>query len=184
MNLPGVLRKRYKNMLRQREVKLRERHQINMNIDVRLIGSLKRLAAEFTVPRDIVGEHALETGCYYLKRAMEDEEKTKILRQHLIKVHLIDSGVDDNEWISRIGEGGDISKLLVQVKPVLRDWKAFKHALPIARRTRNFAYAEKFEKRLLQSVVGFASWIEKHHLDESVNNETIDDQQKDNDDSY
>lgn len=184
MNLLGVLKKKYKNALWQRGVKLRERQQLNMSIDIRLVGLLKRLAAEFTVPRDIVGEHALETGCYYLNRAMEDEEKTKILRQHLIGVHLIDSGVDDSESILRIGEGGDISKLLAQVEPVLRDWKAFKHALPIAKRTRNFAYVEKFEKQLLQSAVELASWIEKHHLDESVNNETIGDQQKDNDDSY
>ena len=184
MNLLGGLRKKYHNTIKKRNVKLRERRQLNMNIDVRLVGLLKRLAPEFTVPRDIVGEHVLETGCYYLIRAMEDEGKTKMLRQHLINVHLIDNGVDDSEPILRIGEGGDISKLLVQVEPVLRNWKTFKDALATAKRTRNFPYVEKFEKQLLQSVVEFASWIEKHHLDESVNSEINDDQQEGDDSSY
>ena len=55
MNLLGVLKKKYNNVIRQRDVELRERQQLNMNIDVRLIGLLKRLTAEFTVPRDIAG---------------------------------------------------------------------------------------------------------------------------------
>jgi len=174
MNLLGVLKKKYDNVIRQRDVKLRERRQLNMNIDVRLIGLLKRLAAQFTVPRDVLGEHVLETGCYYLTRAMECEEKTKMLQQHLINVHLIDDGVDDSEVTLRIGEGGNISKLLIQVQPVTRSWRAFRHALVITKRTRNFAYLERCEKQLLRSAVGLALWIEKHHLDEVDNGETND----------
>jgi len=172
MNLLGVLKKKYDNVIRQRDVKLRERQQLNMSIDVRLVGLLKRLAAEFTVPRDIVGEHVLETGCYYLTRAMENEEMAKMLRQHLIDVHLIDNGVDDSEVILRVGEGGNISKLLIQVEPVLRSWRTFQHAIAITKKTGNFAYLEKCEKQLLQSAVGLALWIEEHHLDESGNGET------------
>ncbi len=179
MNLLGVLKKKYDNVIRQRDVELRERRQLNMSIDIRLIDLLKRLAAQFTVPRDILGEHVLEVGCYYLTRAMENEEKTNMLRQHLINVHLIDNGVDDSEVILRIGEGGSISKLLVQVEPVLRSWRAFKHALAITKKTGNFAYLEKCEKQLLRSAVGLALWIEKHHLDEPVNSETNGAQQED-----
>ncbi len=184
MNLLGVLKRKYNNVIRQRDVELRERRQLNMNIDVRLIGLLKRLAAEFTVPRDIVGEHVLETGCYYLTRAMENEEMVKMLRQHLIDVHLIDNGVDDSEVILRIGEGGNISELLVQIEPVLRNWRAFKHALAITKKTDNFAHLEKCEKQLLRSAVGLALWIEKHHLDEPVNSETNGGQQEDDNSSY
>lgn len=174
MNLLGVLKKKYDNIIRQRDVELRKRRQLNMNIDVRLIDLLKRLAAEFTVPRDIVGEHVLETGCYYLTRTMENEENTKILRQHLINVHLIDNGVDDSEFTLRIGEGGDISKLLIQVQPVIRSWRAFRHALVITKKTGNFAYLDRCEKQLVQSVVGLALWIENHHLDEADSGETND----------
>jgi len=184
MNLLGVLKRKYNNVIRQRDVELRERRQLNMNIDERLIGLLKRLAAEFTVPRDIVGEHLLEVGCYYLTRAMENEEMVKMLRQHLIDVHLIDNGADDSEVILRIGEGGSISKLLVQVEMVLRSWMAFKHALVITKKTRNFTYLEKCEKQLLRSAVGLALWIEKHHVDEPVNSETNGGQQEDDNGSY
>ena len=137
---------------------------------------LKRLTAQFTVPRDVIGEHVLEVGCYYLTRAMESEEKTKMLRRHLISVHLIDGGVDDSEATLRIGEGGNISKLLFQVQPVLRSWRAFKHALAITKKTGNFAYLERCEKQLLRSAVGLASWIEKHHLDEPNSSVTNDSQ--------
>jgi len=179
MNLLGVLKEKYNNMIRQRDVELRKRRQLNMNVDVRLISLLKRLAAEFTVPRDNVGEHVLETGCYYLTKAMESEEKTKMLRQHLINMHLIDNGTDDSEEILRIGEGGSISKLLVQVEPVLRSWRAFKQALAITEKTGNLAFLKKYERQLLRSTVGLALWIEKHHLDEAVNSETNGGQQED-----
>lgn len=176
MNLLGVLKKKYDNVIRQRDVELRERRQLNMSIDIRLVDLLKRLAAQFTVPRDVVGEHLLEIGCYYLTRAMESEEKTKMLREHLINVHLIDNGADDREETLRIGEGGNISKLLVQVEPVLRSWRAFKHALAITKKTGNFPYLERCEKQLLRSAVGLASWIEKHHLDETDSSVTNDSQ--------
>lgn len=184
MNLLGVLKKKYNNVIRQRDVELRERRQVNMSIDVRLIGLLKRLAAQFTVPRDIVGEHALEVGCYYLTRAMENEDMVKMLCQHLINVHLIDNGIDDTEAILRLGEGGSISKLLAQVEPVLRSWRTFKHALVITKKTRNFTCLKKREKQLLRSAVGLALWIEKHHLDEPVNSETNSGQQEDDNGSY
>jgi hypothetical protein len=91
-----------------------------MMIDERLIDETKELAAQFTVPRYCLVEHLLETGYYYLTRAMQSEEKAKILRQHLINVHLIENGIDDSEAILRIGEGSNISQLLYQVRPVLR----------------------------------------------------------------
>jgi len=184
VNLLGVLKKKYDNVIRQRDVELRKRRQLNMSIDVRLLGLLKRLAAEFTVPRDVVGEHVLETGCYYLTKAMESEEKTKMLRQHLINMHLIDNGTDDSEDILRIGEGGNISKLLVQVEPVLRSWRAFKQALAITEKTGNLAFLKKYERQLLRSAVGLALWIEKHHLDEPVNSKTNGAQQEDDNGSY
>ncbi|MFC1939287.1 hypothetical protein ACFLXO_01210 [Chloroflexota bacterium] len=184
MNLLGVLKKKYDNMIRQRDVELRERRQLNMSIDVRLIGLLKHMASELTVPRDVLGEHALEVGCYYLTRAMENEEKTGMLRQHLINAHLIDSGVDDSEAILRMGEGGNISKLLVQVSPVLRNWRAIQHAMVVARKTGNFAYLEKCKKQLLRSVVGLALWLEKHHLDEPGSGENNDIQQEDDNGGY
>jgi len=180
MNLVNLLKKKLANEIRKKDVALRQRRQLNMMVDERLIDETKDLAAQFTVPRYCLIEHILETGYYYLTRAMQSEDKTKMLRQHLIHVHLIDSGVDDSEAILRIGEGSNISQLLYQVRPVLRSWQAYRHAIIMAKKTRNITYLQKGERRLLESVIGFALWIEQHHLDEPDNSD-IDSRQLEDD---
>ena len=40
------------------------------------------------------------------------------------------------------------------------------HAMAVAKQTRKFSDFEKCKEELLQSVVEFAMWIEKHHVDE------------------
>ncbi len=179
MNLLGVLKRKYENALRKRDVASRTRRQLNMTVDVRLIGLLKRLAAQFTVPRNIIGEHMLEVGCYYLTRAMESEEKTKILHQHLINVHLIDNGINDSEAVLRIGEGGNISQLLVQAEPLISNCRNLQRALDIAKKTGNTHYLEKRKKELLRSAVMFAFWLEEHNPDEPPNGETDGSQRED-----
>ena len=118
-----------------------------------------------------------------MTRAMQSEDKTKMLRHHLIHVHLIDSGIDDSEAILRIGEGSNISQLLVQVRPVLGSWQAYKHSIMRAKKTRNtrdITYFQKCERKLMESVIGFSLWIEQHHLDE-LDKGDIDDQQREAD---
>ena len=60
----------------------------------------------------------LETGCYYLTRAMENEEMIKMMRQYLINVHLIDNGADDSEVIFGI-LGGAVLPLYASLPPIL-----------------------------------------------------------------
>ena len=62
MNILGLLKKKYRKEIDQKPEEGRERHQLNMTIDVRLIGNVKQLAAEFEIPRYIILEHSLETG--------------------------------------------------------------------------------------------------------------------------
>lgn len=179
MNLVSLLKQKLANEIRKQHVALRQRRQLNMMVDERLIDETKELAAQFTVPRYCLVEHLLETGSYYLAKAMENEDKTKMLRQHLINVHLIDNGVDDSEAILRIGEGSNISQLLFQIRPVLRSWKAFRHAIIMAKKTRNthdITYLERCERKLKESVIMFALWIEQHRLDEPDNNDSDDPQ--------
>ena len=183
MNLVSLLKKKLANEIRKKDMPLRQRRQLNMTIDERLINETKDLAAQFTVPRYCLIEHLLETGYYYLTRAMQSEVKTKMLRYHLINVHLIDSGIDDSEAILRIGEGGNISQLLFQARPVLRSWGNYKHAIMRAKKTRDtrdITYFEKCERKLMESVVAFALWLEHHHLDE-LDKGDIDDQQSEAD---
>jgi hypothetical protein len=179
MNLVNLLKKKLANEIRKQHTALRQRRQLNMMVDERLINETKDLAAQFTVPRYCLVEHLLETGYYYLTRAIENEKKTKMLRQHLIHVHLIDSGIDDSEAILRIGEGSNISQLLFQIRPVLRSWQTYRHAIVMAKNTRNnrdITYVERCQRKLMESVIMFALWIEQHSLDEPDNND-IDDQQ-------
>jgi len=166
MNLINALKKKYEDEIRKKDIEARQRRQLNMVVDGRLIDVIKTQAAQFTVPRYCLVEHLLEIGCFNLIRAIKHEDKAKMLRHHLINVHLIDNGIDDSEAILRIGEGSNISQLLSQVRPVLRSWEAYKHALAIAKKTRDITHFEKSERALMQSVVGFALWIEEHRLDE------------------
>ena len=181
MNLVSVLKQKLAKEIRKQHMALRQRRQLNMTVDVRLIDETKELAAQFTIPRYCLVEHLLEVGCYYLTRAMENEDKTKMLRHHLINVHLLDNGVDDSEAILRIGEGSNISQLLFQIRPVLISWKAFRHAVMMAKKTRNtrdITYMERCERKLKESVIGFALWIEQHRPDEPDNGDSEDQQSK------
>ena len=185
MNILSMLKKKYQKEIEQREEGKRQRRQLNMMVDERLIDETKKLAADFTIPRYCLIEHLLETGYYYVTRAMANDDKTKILRRHLINIHLIDNGIDDSEAILRIGEGGNISQLLVQVRPVLRSWGDYKHAIMRAKKTRNtrdITYFERCERKLMESVIAFALWIEQHRLDEPVNGD-VDGQQVEADSS-
>jgi len=107
-----------------------------------------------------------------------------MLRHHLINVHLIDNGVDDSEAILRIGEGSNISQLLFQVRPVLRSWKEMQHAFELFKKTGDTSHFKKAERKLLNSVVGFAQWVEHHRLDEPESSISHDGQLEDNRGSY
>ena len=172
MNILSILKKKYQKEIEQRGEDKRQRRQLNMMVDERLINETKELAAEFTVPRYCLVEHLLETGYYYVTRAMEDDDKARILRRHLINVHLVDNGIDDSEAILRIGEGGNISQLLVQVGSVLRIWEAYQYAVRRADKTRNSRDITQFlkcERKLMESVITLALWLEHHHSDELDN---------------
>ncbi|MFC2011680.1 hypothetical protein ACFLVU_00990 [Chloroflexota bacterium] len=179
MNLLGLLKKKYAKILEQRDAGVRVRHQLNMEVDVRLPKTLKRLAAEFTVPRDRVGEHVLETGCYYVTKVTEDEEKMKFLRRHLTNSHLVDDGTDDSEAILRLGEGGDISKLLVQIQPVLRSWRIYKQAAATAEKTGNLYNFKKCQEKLMEAAIRLAYWVEKHGVDQPRNERIQNSRQED-----
>ncbi|MFC2071325.1 hypothetical protein ACFLUU_01210 [Chloroflexota bacterium] len=166
MKLPGLLKQKHGRAAQQSVVILRQRKQLNVKVDSRLKSELQRLAVKFSVPRDIVAEHALETGCFYMERSLENEDLVKTVRQHLIDVHQLGEEVNDTKSILRIGEGSNISELLDQVEPVLRSWYAFRRAMAVAQRTEKITYLETCKKQLLREVVKFAMWLEQNHMDE------------------
>jgi hypothetical protein len=164
MKLLDIFRKRRDEELKAHGLDVRVRRQLNMMIDYRLCDSLKDLSKELTVPRNVLGEHVIEVGIFYVGAAMENEGKMKLMRKHLIDSHLIDDGFDDDEAIIRIGEAGGISGLVAQAERVLDRWHAFQQALQVARRTRSADYLTKCEHGLLVAAVEMATWIDKHGL--------------------
>lgn len=167
MNVLGAIKKKYDDVFSQIGRRTRIRKQLNMKVDIRLHGYLKGLTAESGVPRDIVGEHALEIGCYYFGRILENEKLAIILRHHLTMEHLLNTDVEDSEASLSLGEGdGSISNLLARIEPVLRSWRNLQRAFAIATKKGDFAPYEKHKKQLLHSVVTFAEWLEKNYRDE------------------
>jgi len=178
MNILGLLKKKYHKEIEQREEELRNRKQLNVIVDERLIDEVKRLAAWFETPRYVIVEHALDVACFYLTRTLKNPSKREAVRRHLIKDHLLDSGMDDDEVILRIGEGRYASELLSLTKAIARNYRSLQNAMVIAKRTGNTADFRRSDKRLERSVLTLAFWLESHPLDESGNGEAYQNQQE------
>jgi hypothetical protein len=164
MNLLDIFKKKQVQELKMNNLDVRLRRQLNMMIDWRLCETLKTLSKQLTVPRNVVGEHIIEVGVFYVATAMENEATMRRIRDHVINSHLLDNGLDDSEATLRLGEAGSISGLLAQAGNVLRRWQVFQHAVKTAEKTRSVDYLDRCEKDLLRASVGMAMWMEKHGL--------------------
>jgi len=154
------------NVAHHKGAGVRERNQLNLKVDIRLKGYLQRLALKFSVPRDIVAEHVLEKGIFYTERILDNENAYNILRRHLIDNHQLSNKIIDNESILRMGEAGNISKLLDHVELVLQSWHAYQRVVLTAQRTGNISHIERYEKQLRVAVVGLAMWLDQNPVDE------------------
>jgi len=61
------------------------------------------MPAALGVPYCFVAEHLVQVGSYHVLADMSDEEKRRELEQHLIRVHLLGSEMQDDEDILRLG---------------------------------------------------------------------------------
>src|SRR5665811_298394 len=105
-------KKQYINALKGKPVShikalSRVRKQLNVVVDSRLHGYLKRLAVKFSLPRDIIAEHILELGVFHMERILDNDDLVMKIRQHLIDDHQLSKNAIDNEAILRIGEGSN-----------------------------------------------------------------------------
>ena len=169
MNILDLLKKKYQKEIEQREADRRERQQLNMIIDVRLIDEVKRLAAWFETPRYVIVEHALDVACFYLTKILKNPRKREAIRRHLVNDHLLDSGWDDNEVILRIGEGRYASELISLARSVTSNFRSLQKAIVIAKRTGDTTPFRNCDKRLQRAVLTLAFWLESHPLDEPDN---------------
>ena len=89
---------------------------------------------------------------------------------------MLDNGVDDSEAALRIGEGGNISQLLVQAEPLISNCRSLQSALAIAKKTGDTHHLDICKKKLLRSAVMFAFWLEEHNQEGLPDGETDDGQ--------
>jgi hypothetical protein len=164
MNLLDIFKKKHVQELKMNNLDMRLRRQLNMMVDWRLCETLKALSKQLTVPRNVIGEHIIEVGVFYVATAMENEVGMRRIRDHAINSHLLDNGLDDSEATLRLGEAGGISDLLAQAGNVLRRWDVFQNACRTAQKTRSVEYLDRCEKDLLRASVGMAMWMEKQGL--------------------
>lgn len=177
MNILGALKKKHEKQKDRQLQMFLKRKQLNMTISPRIIQPVKKLAAEFAVPRYAITEHLLQIGAFYVSRAMNNRKKREFLREHLIDRHMLDSGYDDPEELLRIGEGRYASELILLAKHVISDFKILKRVLAEARRTGNLDNYEKAKRKMLDSAVTLAEWLSTHPLEEQDTEETQDEEE-------
>ena len=172
MELIGSLKKKYEKIVRRKLDELKRRKQLNMTVDCRLIDEVKRIAAEFSVPRYVIVEHGLQIACFYLDKILGNPRKRGAVHGHLINDHLLASEVHDDEAILRIGEGRYASELLSLAKRAIQSYKSFRQAVYVFRKTGDIDRAKKAEKQFRRSALELVDWLDTHPLDEAENDET------------
>ena len=175
MNILDALKKKHEKQMRQKLQTIGKRKQLNMTISPKIIQKVKKLAAEFAVPRYAIAEHLLETGHFYVSSILKNRKKREILREHLIDMHMLDSGYDDPEELIRIGEGRYASEMISLAKDIVRDLRLLERVWADAKRTGSLGNVEKARKSLLRSALILADWLSTHPLEETDSEEMEDD---------
>jgi hypothetical protein len=104
--------------------------QFNTTIAPELFEGIRTLAAMLGVPRWVVVEHALQNGFYHLIMACRDLKKEKIIREHLVKHHLLSTEFDpDNIDILRIDEVVYPTKLVRYIRELMRTIGVYEDAV-------------------------------------------------------
>lgn len=166
MNILRALRGKYRNAMPEQQEELKPRKQLNATVNKGLIHEVRRLAFEFSVPRFCIVEHGLAIGCHYLNKAMEEQEKQDVLRQHLVNSHLLSAGTNEDLAILCIGERGRAWQLLALTQRVIRNVEALERSMHVAKKTGDTYLMDKRKRELDRSVLRMADWIWKHGLGE------------------
>ena len=79
-----------------------KRRQFNLNIDEKIIDTVKLLAIVLEVPRYVITEHLLQVGAYFVLKAVKNDDYRQKLQEHLVKAHLL--GNESKGLASTVGE--------------------------------------------------------------------------------
>jgi len=143
-----------------------EREQLNMVVDKRIKGYLEVCKIKLNVNRDIVGEHMLEIGSYYMVKIVNNDESLAKLRRHLVDDHQLEGGRDDTEDILRMGEGHNLNQLMYHVDQIRQIWVDYQTAALYAKRTGNTSQLRKLEKYLHVASVRLAMYLDENPIGE------------------
>ncbi len=105
------------------------KQQFNTTISPSLALSMKTLAAEYAVPVWVVAEHAMYAGALHLAIASQNRSKRDFLRKHLIRGHLLATNFQDSPDIARINEASYPSKLMQELRVLLKQANDYKEVL-------------------------------------------------------
>ena len=166
MNILNALRKKHEKQRNQQLHSFGEKKQLNTTVNTKIIQKVRKLAAEFAVPRYAITEHLLETGYFYVSKILKNRKKREIIREHLIDMHMLDGGYEDPEELLRIGEGRFSSEMFSLAKNVVRDLRVLERLWADAKNTGDFDNVEKARKKLLRSALTLADWLSTHPLEE------------------
>ena len=129
--------------------------QFNVVIDKKLKNRVKKLAKLCRIPISNFTEHCIEVGMHYIEQTLRDEEKRKILEEHLETKHLLDKKTDDEEYIMRLSENNSNWLLLEGVERVLNRLNLLARQVFDAAQIGNTKSMERYQSILFNEMYTF-----------------------------
>jgi hypothetical protein len=170
VSIIDALKRKHQKQPGRKQHTIGKKKQLNVVVSPETIQMIRRLAAEFAVPRYAITEHILETGHFYISRILKSRRKREILRKYLIDVHMLNIGRCPEE-ILRIGEGRYALEIISLAKNVIKDFSLLKRVWVDAKRSGNLENLENIRKKAVNSALIFAEWLSTHPLEESETEE-------------
>jgi len=166
-------RKKRQNKAKQRNevTDVDARVQFNMTISPELKRAVQHLAKTFRAPMFTVTEHLLQTGLYYVLKAIKDDEMRLALEKHLIDRHLLEIRGNDEETLIKMAEGDRAWQLVSFAKKVIKNFRELEFALRVAKKTGDDSLFKQKRNELNISILEMADWVVRHGL-ESLGDES------------
>ena len=174
MDILNAFRHKDEDVVVKKRADSRGRKQLNVMVNPRLIQKMKKLAAEFAVARYAISEHALEIGVFYIEKVLKNPDRRKLIRDHLINQHVLDSGYDGGEKILRAGELRYSTELLRLASDVISCCRQARYALAQMKRSGNFDSMDEYKQKIYKSSLKLADWLTNHPLDEEQEKQVVD----------
>ena len=135
------------------------RTQFNIVIDKKLKDRVKKLAKICRIPVSSFTEHSLEVGVHYIEQTLKDDNKRKILEQHLETKHLLNKKTDDEEYIIRITENNVNWIVLEAAEKMLKQITSLTRRSLEAGQAGNVELMDRYRSELFRRMVVFLNWI-------------------------